>query len=101
MRPDEASITSKMQEYDVGIIPYGKASCFNYAYCSPNKLGQYMASGLLFWLMKWSYFVGSVLNDHSNGYTANFDDPEDLARAVSKFLDKKAVKKMSLNSKRV
>ena len=97
--PDEYSITNEMQNYDVGLIPYGKASCYNYAYCSPNKLGQYMAS--LAVLANDSYFVGSVLESNSNGYTANFDDPEDLAQNVRKFIENEdALKEMKLNSKR-
>lgn len=79
---DESDLIRVASEGDVGIVPY-TATGNNYAYCSPNKLSQYMAAGIPI-LANDTSFVREVVTRGQCGLVVNFSRTHDLVLAVNK-----------------
>jgi glycosyltransferase involved in cell wall biosynthesis len=64
---------------DVGMIAYGRGLGEE---SLPNRLFEYMASGLAVLAPSYSVEIVRIIEDEKIGVTADFDDPEDVRRAL-------------------
>jgi len=81
----EHQLVKVAAQSSVGVIPY-KPSNPNYRSCCPNKLSQYMASGLPI-LANYTEFVGPFVRDNGIGAVCDFADTRALASAVTRFVN--------------
>ena len=81
----EPELISTAATASVGVIPY-KPVTAGYRYCCPNKLSQYMASGLPI-LCNETEFVGPFVKANQIGFACNFADMHALSDAVASLVE--------------
>lgn len=83
---------------DVGIIPYFPAGN-NYKYCSPNKLGEFLAANMPI-LANRTEFVASIIERSKAGVVVDFSDESKLVEAIIRLSnDRESLIAMSKNSR--
>jgi len=82
----EHDMIPTLQDFDVGVIPYDYS--YPYNYCSPNKLGQYMAAGLAI-LSNYQPFIVTTIQNYDCGLVFNWRDTYSFESACRKMLDVK------------
>lgn len=81
---NEADLVAAAATASVGIIPYKPVNA-GYRCCCPNKLSQYMASGLPI-LANHTEFVGPFVRENGIGAVADFSNRSELVAAVTGFV---------------
>ncbi|RYG36154.1 MAG: glycosyltransferase [Burkholderiales bacterium] len=95
----ERDLISRAAQADIGLVPY-EPTLINHIHCSPNKLSQYMAAGLPI-LANNTRFVEQIVRQAECGTVVDFNDPAQLASAVSKLADDAQYRqKLGLNARR-
>jgi hypothetical protein len=69
-------LVTALDRFDFGIIPYGSNS-INYQFCSPNKLGEYFASGLAILANTTEHVKNQIIKSKSGSFT-DFRNIQDL-----------------------
>ena len=77
----EHELIDMATNYDIGLIPYESIN-LNHAYCSPNKMGQYMAAGIPILANKTQY-VQTVLEESQAGWLCDFNKADDFYSIIS------------------
>lgn len=81
----EDDLINAAKPFDVGIIPY-KPIDLNYKYCCPNKLSQYMQSGLAIMANR-TLFVQEFVETYGIGKIYGGDDPQSIAETLRYFVE--------------
>lgn len=81
----EDELIEAAMPFDVGIISY-KPVDLNYKYCCPNKLNQYMHSGLAI-LANRTEFVATVVNGFEVGLVYEATNKADIKECIQRFID--------------
>lgn len=81
----EEELIEAAMSFDVGIISY-KPIDYNYKYCCPNKLNQYMHSGLAI-MANNTEFVASVINTNNLGIIYDSTKKNSIKEAIQKFIN--------------
>jgi glycogen(starch) synthase len=81
-------IIGKLNSYDVGILPYNYP--YPYSEASPNKLGEYIAAGLVVIASNQS-FVSSVVDEFGIGLIFSWEEPHSFGSRVNSLTDRKIV----------
>ena len=91
----EIDIIPELSKYDVGVIPYNYD--YPYNHCSPNKFGQYLASGLAV-LSSNQPFVSETITSYGLGKVFTWINPNSLISALESFSSEDFVITSKLNS---
>lgn len=94
VRPDQ--IVEVLADYDVGIIPYDYPYPLSHA--SPNKFGEYLASGLAI-LTHNQPFIQQQVELHQIGQVFSWDIEKDFEQKVLTLLNPEILKRAAANSK--
>jgi glycosyltransferase involved in cell wall biosynthesis len=81
----EYELIDMAANYDIGLIPYESIN-LNHAYCSPNKMGQYMAAGIPIFANQTQY-VQSILQESQSGWVCDFTKAEEFYSIISSICD--------------
>ena len=81
-----------LKNYDIGIIPYLSKS-LNYDYCSPNKFGDYVSSGLVVCSSGTSE-LKEIIKKNSIGFCYNQNSINDSASIIYKYVNNPRLLKM-------
>ena len=92
----EKELMDALNGYEIGIIPY-EPVCINNKFCCPNKLSQYMASGLAI-LANDTEYVKSLLKKYECGLTVDFNDKELFLDTVKLLVLKENLEQMQVNA---
>lgn len=92
---NEDEIISTLNSYDVGIIPYNYP--YPYSECSPNKFGQYIASGLAV-MTNDQNFIKKVTEDFSIGVVFNWGNSSSFHSAIEKITNEIDLRNFKTNS---
>ena len=90
-------LIQNLLNYDVGIIPYPPID-FNFKFCCPNKLSQYMSAGLAI-LSNQLPFVNEIIDKGGIGLHYQEDDPNSFKRAFDRMIDFNQLTKFKKASK--
>jgi len=86
-----------LESYDIGVIPYPPID-YNFKFCCPNKLGQYMAAGIAV-MSNELPFVNSLIEKASCGFSYKFNDEKSIAETVMQFCNAETLSLLKGNSK--
>lgn len=94
----ETELLDALKGYDIGIIPY-EPVCINNKFCCPNKLSQYMASGLAI-LANDTEYVKEMLLKYECGLTVDFNKKNLFLDAVKILVSNTNLEQMQINAEK-
>jgi glycosyltransferase involved in cell wall biosynthesis len=95
----EDDILLTLCKYDVGIIPYLPKITLNHDYCSPNKFGQYLKSGLAV-MSSDTKNISKIIHDNNLGFVYSTSDMNQAVKVFTNAIaQKNQLLKIKINSK--
>lgn len=95
----EDELLDSLKGFDVGVIPY-EPVCINNKFCCPNKLSQYMASGLAI-LANDLNSVKETIRKAECGISVDFNDSLSFRNAITKLTTcKENLEKLKTNARK-
>lgn len=93
---DYKTMISLTKSADIGILLYRNVN-LNHYYCAPNKLYEYMSSGVPCIAPKYPE-MEEIIEGNNIGVVVDPENPDEIAKAIKKISDGNTLKEMSNNA---